>query len=245
MWPFRSPRPVDDISSCGTKLREKGRVRRVWVACGSLAACAMFAAGLMTMREARGANPTTSFLVATPDLIDPIFQRSVILMLPQVEVPLVAGLIINKPTTIAAHKLFPDAPALKKSIDTVYFGGPVDPEVPSLILRAAQPSPKAIRLFDDVYVSTDPASIGELLKDSRRSKGARIFLGRAQWTEDQLHAELLRGSWYIAQANAEMVLSPDPERVWRMLVDRAQLQEVDATGARELDEPALLRFARP
>lgn len=215
------------------------------IAAGIFLTCAMLAAGLITAREARSANATTSFLVATPDLIDPIFQRSVILMLPQVQVPLVAGLIINKPTTIAAHKLFPDAPALKKRSDMVYFGGPVDPEVPSLILRASRPSPKATRLFDDVFVSTDPGSIGELLKDSRPSKGARIFLGRAQWTEDQLHMEMLRGSWYIVPANAEMVLSREPERVWRVLIERAQLQEVDATGAREPDGFALLRFAQP
>src|ERR1700756_3322361 len=46
-----------------------------------------------------------NFLVARPELDDPLFGQSVILMLPKEIMPqLVEGVIINKPTTIGVKK---------------------------------------------------------------------------------------------------------------------------------------------
>jgi len=229
----------------GNDSHERGTAgaKYVWRAAGIFVVCAALVLALMTAREAQSANVTPSFLVATPNLSGPLFQRSVILMLPPTQVPLVAGIIINKPTTIPVQQVFPNAPALKNHAETAYFGGPVDPTEPSLVLRASQPPEKTIRLLDDIYVSVDPGSAAELLKDPRPAKDVRLFLGRAQWTPDQLHAEIAEGSWYVVPAKADMVFSPDPERIWRALVQRAELQEVDATDAPEPDTFALLRCA--
>ncbi len=119
--------------------------------------CATLVPVLRTARETKDANVTSFFLVATPDLPDFLFQQSVILVLPPTQIPPVAGVIINKPTTIPLSKLFSRAPALKNQA-TAYFGGPVDITKPSLVLRASQPTGNVTRLFDDVYVSTDPST---------------------------------------------------------------------------------------
>lgn len=226
---------VGPVPGRGKKSTEKDTARSsyIWRAAAIFVVCAALVAALMTAREAQSANVTPFFLVATPDLSDPLFQQSVILMLPPTQIPLVAGVIINKPSTVPVRKLFPDAPAVKNQPDTAYFGGPVDLTEPSLILRASRPSGKATRLFNEIYLSTDPRSIAEILKDPRPAKDLRLFLGRAQWTRDQLRAEILRGSWYVVPAKAELVFSPDPGHLWRILVERAQLQEVEATRAQE------------
>jgi putative transcriptional regulator len=213
-WPFRSLPPG------------AGSVGRT--AC-ILAVCIALVAAVMTTPDAQGANVRPFFLVATRDLVDPLFRESVILILPPTQIPLVAGLIINKPTTIPVRKLFPEARALKNQADNTYFGGPVDTTEPSLLIRTSQPFGKATPVFDDVRAITDPGSIADLLKDPRPAQDIRLFIGRAQWMTDQLHAEVLRGSWYVVPAKAEPVFSPDPKSVWRTLVERAQLQEVDAT----------------
>ncbi len=198
---------------------------------GILILSAGLVAVLTTALRAQSADAKPFFLVATRDLPDPLFQQSVILMLPPGRIPLVAGIIINKPTTIAVRKLFPDSPSLKNQSGTAYFGGPVDPTEPALILRAPGGLGKATRLFDDIYVSADPKSISEFLKDPHPARDLRLFLGRAQWSHDQLRSEILEGSWYVMPAKAEMVFSPDPAHVWRKLVEHAQLQEVEATHA--------------
>jgi putative transcriptional regulator len=192
---------------------------------------------LMAAPDARAANPAPIFLVATQSLSDPLFRESVILMLPPEVDPIVAGVIINKPTTIAVRKLFPRSNPLKRPAAIAYFGGPVDLDAPSVLMRAAEPSAKASRLFDDIYMGTDPDSIAALLRDPARPADLRVFLGRAQWSREQLHGEMLQRSWYIVPAKAEMVFSADPDSVWRALVQRAELQEVEAT---ELGRPGVL-----
>ena len=197
---------------------------------GILAVCAALAAATLAARDARCAevSPLT-FLVATRNLIDPMFQQSVILMLPTQQRPLVAGLIINKPTEVPLRKFFTRVPALTKQAGVAYFGGPVNIGDVCLVLRAPKSAASATRLFDDVFMSADAGAIAGFLANPSLAKDVRVVFGRAQWTEDQLQAEILEGSWYIVPARAEMVFSTDPAHVWRKMVDRAQLQEVDAT----------------
>ena len=172
-----------------------------------------------------------------------MFQQTVILMLPPTQPPLVAGIIINKPTTIPLAKLFRD-PALKNP-GNAYFGGPVELTEPLLLLRGAKPNGNASRLFDDVYVTTDPDSIAKLLQHkSQSADDPRVYFGRAQWTLDQLHAEILAGAWYVMPAKADLVFSSNPAGIWHLLLERAHFHEVNVTRAQGSDICALFSCAR-
>jgi putative transcriptional regulator len=229
------------------KTRSGGRARwrgaRYMLASAIFVACAALVPASRTAQETKRANVTAFLLVAVPDLPDPTFQQTVILMLPPTQMPLVAGIIVNKPTNIPLPKLFPRALALKHQVKA-YFGGPVEITEPSLVMRASEPTGNVTLLFDNVYVSTDPDSITKLLKDEPQpDKNLRIFFGRTQWTLDQLHTEILAGLWYVVPAKADLVLSSDPGRVWRLLVERAQLHEVDVTRAQGSNARALFYCA--
>lgn len=211
--------------------RTRWRGPRYLLATAILAMSAALVPALRTARENPAGSTSSFILVAIPDLPDPMFQQTVILMLPPTQPPLVAGIIINRPTTIPLLKLFSRAPALKNQ-ETAYFGGPVEVTEPSLILRASAPAANMTRLFDDVYVSTDPDSIVKMLKnDSAPVNNLRVFFGRAQWTADQLHDEISGGAWYVVPARADLVFSPDPGQVWHDLIEHAQLHAVGVTGA--------------
>jgi putative transcriptional regulator len=202
-----------------------------WAAIISATATLMLA--LAAGARAQQTPSPHSFLVATPDLGDPMFQHSVIMMLPVKDTPLVAGqrlvagLIVNKPTTIPVKKMFPQSQALKNGAEMAYLGGPVDLTEPSLAIRGAAPGGDAKPLFDDVYVSLDRDSIAQLLKSSLSSGNVRVFFGRSQWSTDQLQAEMFEGSWYVVPADAAVVFSTDPKQVWKTLVSQAKLQEVE------------------
>lgn len=235
-----------DVFGIRCRIGRAAGARRIRRAAGALmmcivVACAAIAATLMTPREARSASAEPYFLVATRDLTDSIFAQSVILILPAGRLPIVVGVIINKPTAVPVQRLFSNAPAFKSPAATAYLGGPVDPDQPALLIRASQSSDKTTHLFDDVYASADTNSIGELLKNSAPDKDLRVILGRAQWTPDQLQAEIQEGSWYVAPAKSEVIFSADPASVWRVLVNRGQMQEVDWTRARE---PNVFGFIR-
>jgi putative transcriptional regulator len=198
------------------------------------AACAAAAFVLAAAGKARGAEWKPYFLVATSNLGDPIFERSVILMLPPPAPPnpIIAGLIINKPTAIPLHRLFPKAFAVKDQ--TAYFGGPVRLNEASLLIRGSAPPGKATHIVDDIYMSTDPTSINSTIGAARSLKNLRLLLGRAQWTREQLHHEIMEGAWYVTPPNSDMVFSSNPGRIWHTLVQRGQLLKVEAAAPDDL-----------
>jgi putative transcriptional regulator len=178
---------------------------------------------------ARGSQDTSYkpfLLVASPDMPDPIFQQTVILMLPSTEPPLVAGIVINKPTKMTVGQLFSHAALLKNQSQSVYFGGPVALTSPIILLRASQATDATTRLFENIYIDTDAGSIGDFLKRQKSYENTRLFLGRAQWTADQLHSEMLQGAWTISDASPDLIFSPDPTKIWRTLVQKAKLREI-------------------
>jgi putative transcriptional regulator len=181
--------------------------------------------GASIPRPTFAADAKPYFLVASPDMGDPIFRRSVIMMVPTIQAPLLAGVIINEPTGTAAQEVFPHFPALQGDPAKAYYGGPVDNGQPTLALRAPHAPDKAKQIIADVYVSTDAGAITQILKDHTDPASLRIFLGRAQWLSEQLHYEIMAGAWYVVPADADQVFSTDPAHLWHKLAARGQLQE--------------------
>jgi putative transcriptional regulator len=169
-------------------------------------------------------KPSTKllFLVARRSITDPIFARSVVLMLPIKDEPLVVGLIVNKPTRLPLVKIFPESAALKNRSDNAYLGGPVDVAAPALLFHAPKPPEQAMLLYDDVYLSLDPDFISGLLQDPKQTGDMRLYLGRSQWAPAQLEGEALRGSWYSLRAEGKVLFDPDSEHLWDRLHQRAQ-----------------------
>ena len=64
------------------------------------------------------------FLVAKPELQDPNFAQSVVLVVfPKDGGPI--GVILNRPTRLTLQEGFPEQPQLKARTDPLFFGGPV------------------------------------------------------------------------------------------------------------------------
>lgn len=187
-----------------------------------VASLAVFVRAQGSNKEPEVPKSKLSYLVARRELADPFFERSVVLMLPSEDMPLVVGLIVNKPTQVPLSKLYPDSRILKDSKATAYFGGPVDIESPTLLFRSAKPPNHALLLFGDAYLTFDPDLISSLLKNPQQKGAVRLILGRAQWGPEQLENEMRREAWYRVEAEGDFVFDADTEHVWRRLFDRAQ-----------------------
>jgi putative transcriptional regulator len=166
----------------------------------------------------------TLFLVARPELREPIFKESVVLRLPSSVggEGLVVGLILNKPARVALSDIFPDDQALENRSETVYFGGPVDPRVPGVVFRSSEAAKQATLLFGDIYVSFDPDFIRELLKEPKKVPDLRLFVGRSQWAPAQLQNDMAIGAWYSVRAETNLIFSATTQYLWRKLLDRAE-----------------------
>lgn len=160
------------------------------------------------------------FLVAERNLPNPLFEKSVILMLPRKDAGVVVGLIVNKPSQVAMRDLFPDDSALKKATNTVYFGGPVDTGTASILFRASKPQKQAFQIQGDLYVTFDKDLIKSILKKPDKVLDARLFLGRSQWRPGQLQDEMSGGSWFTDHDDSSVIFKSDAASVWPALIDR-------------------------
>ena len=167
-----------------------------------------------------------SLLVATPDLDDPVFAQAVILLLPGGEPPLMAGVIINQPTTIPVSALLPDAPQRLGDV-TAFFGGPVEMNTPVVLARASAAPAGATAVAGDLYWIDDHASVAAFIRGNPAPDTTRVYYGRAQWLPIQLRGEIQSGAWYVEPVDASAIFSADPKHLWRTLVERAQLEEAE------------------
>ncbi len=214
-WRRRSP-------TSGVPLQRKiPLAARSWVALLILAGAIAGATGSSCRAEDKPSDKLL-FLVARTYILDPVFEKSVVLMLPLQDEHIVVGLIINKPTTLQLVKIFPDSPTLKNSTEDAYLGGPVDPDTGALAFHAAKAPKQALFLYGDVYLTFDSKQITKLLRDPKQTGDMRLFLGRAQWAPEQLNGEALEGSWYTLRAEGNVIFEHDSENLWKRMHERAR-----------------------
>ena len=200
---------------------------RRYVAALMLALCAAAISFLATAQNAQSTDLTIpTILVATHELQDPFFERSVILMVPSTEPPYLAGLIINNPGKELVREKFPQARQLKGPNEPIYMGGPVEPDEQAVVFRASSQIGSAKRVVDDLYVATGQDAIATILNDPRVTD-LRVIAGKAQWLRDQLYGEIMAAVWYVIPAKSDLVFS-DPKDLWSTLVKGGDLQEADA-----------------
>ncbi len=153
------------------------------------------------------------FLVAKPEMPDPRFQRSVILLLAHDDGGTV-GLVVNRPTGVTVPNA-PDDP------HPIYLGGPVDPDRVVVLGRGERPQGPFQRVWEDVWWSTDRGAIEALLGGSIDADALRVFLGYTGWAPGQLDAELaVTDAWALFRADPGDVFSPDSDDLWNRFMGR-------------------------
>jgi putative transcriptional regulator len=156
------------------------------------------------------------FLIATPAMRDPRFDRAVILMVRH-DRDGALGIVINRPL---GEKPLTDILAAfgKKDMAAagnvpVFLGGPVQPEVSFVIHGSDYRRPDTIGI--DARLAATPS--GEVLDDIARNQGpakSLIAFGYAGWAPGQLEGELSRNVWYTAPADPGLVFDDDRDKVW-------------------------------
>ena len=202
--------------------------RRLRAAAGWRALLAVAALALGTAARAEEL-PGGTLLVATTELGDPNFSRSVVLLLRHDESGAI-GVVINRITSLAPTKVFPElADGLGKYAGTLYRGGPVAAgRVLFLVRGLAAATVQGPEIIDKVFLSADPDSLPEITKLASGPDEFRIYAGHAEWTAGQLENEMKHGAWTAVPANADLVFSDKPQKLWEQLAARAAETTADA-----------------
>jgi putative transcriptional regulator len=158
-------------------------------------------------------------LVATPDLRDPNFEHTVVLVLfPKGGGPL--GVILNRPIPATVKDAFPDEPQLRQRTDPLFFGGPVHTSALMYLFRGKATGEGAFPVLDDLCLSGNGDLLDSILAGPQSSV-QRYFLGYSGWAPVQLDVEIAGGGWYVLPADRDTILNMDPAVMWRELLARA------------------------
>jgi putative transcriptional regulator len=172
------------------------------------------------------------FLVAKPDMPDPYFRDTVILLTePEVGGGPV-GVIINRPLDAKLSENVPDLEDVPEEFDDIYAGGPVARGEILFLVRTDEPPEHALRVLSDVYLSGDRDLLDAIVSGETEATDFRAYAGFSSWAPDQLQAEIARGGWYVIKADADTIFSADPSTMWQELIKR-----ITGVLAQQTDKP--------
>lgn len=149
-------------------------------------------------------------LVATPPLVDPHFDRTVVYVLEHSDEGAI-GVILNRP---GEEALGVPLERWNESLSTpalVFDGGPVETEM-MVALGLDDTGPGAGRITT-VDLTEDPLMIED--PPSR----LRVFRGYSGWGPGQLDDEVESGAWIVLD-EADDVFDPEPIGLWRRVLRR-------------------------
>ena len=164
------------------------------------------------------------FLVARKDLSDPNFRDSVVLITHRGSAPV--GVIINKPTKFSLGESLPDLDESPVREAKLYFGGPVNAQGVVGVFRAERKPDDSVEMLAGIHMSFSREVLREVLGGKAPANGVRIYAGHASWGPGQLEAEIARGDWHLARADAAAIFATKPETLWTQMERRASASKV-------------------
>jgi putative transcriptional regulator len=158
-------------------------------------------------------------LVAAPPLVDPNFDRTVILLLEHDDVDGALGVVLNRPTDIGADEPVAGWGPLTAAPGVVFVGGPVHTTAAIALARLrddVEPAADEIERAGVVVIDLgqDPDDV------ARRVTEVRLYAGYAGWGPGQLEAEIDEGAWFVVEPAPDDVLTRDPGELWRRVMGR-------------------------
>jgi putative transcriptional regulator len=162
-------------------------------------------------------------LVASRDLADPLFAKTVILLI-QYDSKSAVGLMINKRTDIPLSRVFNQFKEAKDRTDPAYAGGPVEIPTVFALLRSKTKPEDAQQIFEGVYLISTSSQFEKKLSAPSDPAVFRVYLGYAGWTPEQLRQEIKVGAWFIFQGDTETVFSSNPDSLWSRMIRRTELE---------------------
>ena len=171
-------------------------------------------------REVSSSSLAPTLLVAMPQLLDPNFRRTVVLLVHHDEGG-TFGVVLNRSTDISAPNLCESLEIEWRGSpdDGIDWGGPVDPQTGWVIFdddERIQASEAVTPVGDGVHFAGSLEVLRQVANDPPRH--LRVLLGYAGWGPGQLEAELTEGAWLVVPVTPEVVFEVDPSVMWEHVV---------------------------
>ena len=160
-----------------------------------------------------------SLLVSMPQLDDPNFARTVILLCEH-GADGAFGLVLNRPTETPASRVVQLGPPVTAHNGlALWIGGPVEPERGWILIGEKPPDAESVRVGEGIYLSTSQDLLRRLLQETAPPR-ARLLTGYAGWRPGQLDAELSASAWLTANADPDIIFETQPAEMWERAIRR-------------------------
>ena len=201
-------------------MRSSPRLARRTVSGGLLCAAALLTAGARPPPGAMVPTPANSlagqFLVATPEMRDPRFFHTVILMA-QHDQRGALGIAVNRQLGVRPLAVLLEALGDRDSGASgtmrVFAGGPVQPEI-GFIVHSAEYSRRGTVAIDGHVSMTSSVEVLRDLGQGRGPQKSLFAFGYAGWGAGQLEGELTQNAWFTIPETPAMVFDDDREKLW-------------------------------
>ena len=177
---------------------------------------------------------TPVLLLALPQVLDPFFHKSVVLLLHHGEEGSF-GFIVNRPTGIRVMEILQGMEISWNGREDAlaYFGGPVQPQLGTVLFDrdrghrgegggAGAPRPEqddhetATEILPGLAMSQHVGDLAELA--THPPSLFRLLLGYAGWGAGQLVKEILRNDWLTAPVSRDLLFADSADGVWEAAV---------------------------
>ena len=165
-----------------------------------------------TMEPCRG-----SLLVATPQLEDPNFRRSVVLMIEHGSEGSL-GVILNRPSSVDLDGILPEWAIGLDSSCQVFTGGPVQPDALVALAPTSEYWVGGTQVTDGITMLDLDTHVDSARVDVSK---VRYFVGYSGWSPGQLRLEIEEGAWWTFGAVNDD-LSLEPSDCWSQVLSRQQ-----------------------
>lgn len=161
-------------------------------------------------------------LLAMPQVLDPFFQHSVVLLLHHNEEGSV-GFIVNRPTEIQLADILSgmEISWQGEAGDLAFFGGPVQSQMGTVMFSMAESEladrDSTTEVCPGILITQQLEDLGRLAENPPSS--FRLFLGYAGWGAGQLVDEIVRNDWLMAPVQTELLFSDEPEVSWQRALE--------------------------
>lgn len=157
------------------------------------------------------------FLIAMPQLLDPNFKRSVVLMMEHTATGSM-GLVLNRKAKMSLGDLAKNQEleiARQRAGEPIFVGGPVEP-YRGFLLHDRDTVGERSQLLPGLFLSVTSEALATVIADP--AGRLRFCLGYAGWGPGQVEREIAQGSWLFTEAVTETVLGADPLQVWEDVI---------------------------
>lgn len=156
------------------------------------------------------------FLIASPEIENPLFFRGVMLICEHNASGSFA-LLINKPLDLELPEEIVNLSTAANKNVSIRAGGPVQTNQMMLLHSVKAEQQQLLAVTEGVYLGGDIQFLHELI-DDEASPNVFLCFGYAGWASGQLEREFLDGSWYLCRATKDLLFNTPPDNLWRALL---------------------------